>query len=247
MAASVLGTIDKRNSLAINKLVNLISNPQYSSSYYISAEYLAKIDPKNKTLHNTLIDFIQTSSDVSTRRKALNILIEIADDELTARIIKDFQKFLIPEKYEIEFQIKGRQKTRSYKGRGQKFTCLDGDLDPIQTIQRIDDGDLDPQGISLKDNPSAICLLPSAFQGGSLVKQYIESKSILSRPLYDPLYDMCRTNCWSFEEYYELMWFCSNNISYDRFYKAWNKNKLALWHNMFWQKVLLRLKIHTKL
>ena len=54
-----------------------------------------------------------------------------------------------------ESSVKRRQK---FEGRGQKVNCSDGDLDPNRTIQRIDDGDLDPQGISLKDNPSASCL-----------------------------------------------------------------------------------------
>ena len=48
MAAYVLGTIDKDNFLAIKKLVDIISNPQCISDYYVSARYLAKIDPNNK-------------------------------------------------------------------------------------------------------------------------------------------------------------------------------------------------------
>ena len=134
-------------------------------------------------MHNTLIDFIQNSSDTYDRNKALNILTEIVNNELIERIIITFQQYLIPEKYEVEFQI----------------------------------------------------------------KQYLENRSILPRLLFSSLYDKCRTNCWHFEQYYKLMWFCSNNISYDRFYQAWNKNKLSLFLKILRQKVLLSLKIHTRL
>ena len=79
------------------------------------------------------------------------------------------------EKY-LRKKFKRRQK---FEGRGQKVNCSDGDLNPNRTIQRIDDGDLNPKGISLKDNPSAICHLPSAFQGRSLVKKTHPNLKIL--------------------------------------------------------------------
>ena len=54
--------------------------------------------------------------------------------------------------------MKDINKRQRAEGRGQKFTCSDGDLDPKR--------------ISLKDNPpSASCLLPPAFQGVSLVNK----------------------------------------------------------------------------
>ena len=55
-------------------------------------------------------------------------------------------------------------------------------------VQRIDDGDLDPKGISLKDNPSASCLLPSAFQGGSLVNFYLYYERMGLLTFLNPLF-----------------------------------------------------------
>ncbi len=96
-----------------------------------------------------VIELIEAKNTSASKEVPEDLLFE-AEEPLTKHIEDSLDELL--------------NKRQRAEGRGQKFTYSDGDLDS--------------KGISLKDNPSASCLLPPAFQGGRLVNEYERDEKV---------------------------------------------------------------------
>lgn len=239
-----LDKFDKVNDETIEALATVIETSGDEEIIRRAAEALGVIDPGNRIATDKLIDLINLNHDkykkdiksikqIKNRKDYLEaksdmlqmyqyriflvveILCEIAPEN---KIAHDHLVYLIKNYYD------------DYHIRERAMNALIAVMNQSLTKKSI---------VEFKQY-----LLPIKYENSLRIRKDREQKSLIDRPLFNSLYDKCRKFCWHFEEYYDLFWFCSKQISYKEFYQAWHQQNLFISLKRVWHKILFQLGIY---
>ena len=223
-AITFLGQIYKanRNKDEIIETLTYIIQQKYNSKIlkdyeksvvWRVAETLGIIDQGNPIAINKLVEFIENSQSEYDSLLPAEVLAEI-----------DPQNYIL---YDTFVELIQNSDDEHLRGRA---------LDMLMTTALV------PTTTKKIVRDFRRYIFPREYENNLKQWQDIESKGIFYRLNRSSLLDKCRSDSWHFQQYYDLLWQVSQNLSYSEFYEAWQYKKFSFCTKWIWLEILFKLK-----
>ena len=238
-----LDKFDKISDKIIDALATVIQTSGDENIILRSAEALGNINPSNKIAIDKLIDLIENNR--------YKYEIEIA----SIKSIKNYRDYLqayedISQYYEqkilLTAEILYSIAPENEISHNNLISLIQNSSDgfirnrALNTLTKIKNKSLTKKIIiEFKQY-----LLPRKYENSLKIKENIEEKGILHRLTNSSSFEKHRTTCWHFEQYYNLIWLCSKQLSYPEFYQAWHQKNLVISLKRVWQEILFTFRIY---
>lgn len=217
-AAYSLGRVDTVNQTAITALVQIIDTTNNESICRKAAYSLGKIAPENAIAISTLEKIATAATDLSQRRQAEENLATLRGEEIINKrqgkqILKNkLSLSLLPEKITALINgISSCEDEETKRRRAYKLAQFDtGNTIAFTTLLRLAKS---TQNIFLRKR--TVDNLKEILIDEQLAKAITYLKDCFANTV--PEYELE-----SYRDYYKLMWYCAENMTYEAFYQAWH-------------------------
>lgn len=233
-----LDKFDEIDDEIVNALATIIQKSDNERIIYRAAEYLGNIDPGNKIAIAKLIDLIETNRHEYKIEMKLVKQINNRQDYLEVyEYVSQFYEYRILSPAEVLCTIAPENEI----AHDNLINLIKNSSDERNRQRALDT-------LTKTINESSIRKIVTEFKQYLLSRKYKNSLKIMrdidcqSRSLFDPLYDGHHKFCWHFEQYYDLVWLCSKQVSYQEFYQIWNQKKLINYLKQECQKIKILFK-----
>ena len=228
-AIELLCEINEIDDEFINTLEEVIKTADNESIAYQAAEALGTKVPGNEIAIGKFINLIETyRCEYEKIGKSIDLIDIFQDYERNILYLAGFLARIAPEKeilHDVLIQLTKNSSDESVR------------YEASNTLIEITNEYLAKKIVANFKG----YLLPRKYENSLKLRSDVKYQMILNPLSNNSLRDKHRNNCWHFEQYYELMWICSERLNYAEFHELWHQNNFIFYLKWIWQEILFRL------